>query len=704
MFLLLHILAPCAEDADGRLEFPGYTVNNWNASNELVIFFYSPSQPIGITDVRQPGLYANGLGYHQDKTIMTDDSFSLKLDDKIYGDTEKLSSNHNGGLTFSLDGKVTFEFTKYDGEDLPVKITKNIILPPLKKFYVVQYIIENTDSSQHTVTLLDHIRRDSVCNSGLSDMSTILDNYAYFVEKGMLSSSVTIDKTHTVTASFSTGVAGDDRLFEKFKKDGTIGNPDRNWGGCSVAPKVMFGAQYTFDIPPHESKTVTSYRCFSGDHNSIKTDTEELLATTSDSWFTYTADKYAKWLASGKKTRLSGDSLELYQKCLLTMKNAQRPSNGVIDSCLDPLYGHKVWVRELMYTIMALDSAGYEAEAEKALGVLESLPNFEFDGTQAPICTTVQYDYPDQRADHVDPQSDTVGMYIFLMNYHLSVRATSTQWSPDKGKWEHYFNHLADGYAGGFLVRSDYSPWEESSHQLTGAGMKLEYGAYAQAWAHAGILAYKKLGLTNQQLTINETKAERIENATKKVLETLWNTEEKYFNRGFEDRKFDESYNPKILTMYDASSLAAIFTGLVTGNRARQHLDRIKYNLTHTPYGLSRHNDDEHFHNSQYNPRGAQNPETTENEPAWIITTAFAAWAEQALGLDFQGRIDYIESARFYGNTPGGSAVDWATGKPVVFTAPHVGQFAALYVYTVLLSEQKTLFILDSLAVKPSAS
>ncbi|KAJ4458882.1 putative Carbohydrate-binding family 6 protein [Paratrimastix pyriformis] len=243
---------------------------------------------------------------------------------------------------------------------------------------------------------------------------------------------------------------------------------------------------------------------------------------------------------------------------------------------------------------------------------------------------------------------------------------------------------------------------QESSDPHSGQGLPLSHFSFTQAMAFGGLIAAGKLedawGNANRAAACRQRAAD-IQKAANGL---LWITTPAggYFARGLwnDTGRLDDRA--------DSSSLATIYLGLTTGDRARWHYEHMVANLTQNGGGaLSRYWNDPFFFDSIYNPAGIA--EVGAAGAPWGVTSMFGAWVELMMGkvdpthihawshqpfLRHQGqavtaRLQWMVKHAAAGMLPVGEAVDGVSGEFVWSSAPDLYESGGVFVWTVLMQQ-----------------
>ena len=675
MFLLIKLLSCSTERA-----IPSYWLNNWDSKDPIIGFWFGAHNSFTQKPTHRPGI--NHLRAFSDlsRDIITDDSFAFKLDGTIYGDPMQMNNTHIGGCVQDITGELWTEYTHYGRAQLPIKIRRSFFMPPNEKYYMVKYSISSTDGKSHTLSLLDYLvsAQDNQwtlgnCNNGICKF----DEHQSFNP----SMAISVDSKYSPKYTMGNGDYSDSNAhpLTRFAKTGDIPNyPEYN------QQKISFGALYeNIQINPGQTIDVIAYRAVGRSIEDAVGYLQAAISKGSNEVIKLTQNRYSEWLSKGVQPTLTGDSLDFYLKSLLLLKNSQNPSLGTIASSLHPLYGYKNWMRDSMMAAFMLDAAGYHDEARKFFDWIPKAPKTDNGGWHTCYDT-----FTGNFAPFVEPQYDSAGLYLIAMNYHLKTFG-------DK-YWIRSHLPTIEAMANFLLFRgrdnlaiSDRSPWEESTDHHTKQPIAEQYYSWSQGCIYGGLVAASLIENIVGTSTLSSTYITRANEIKESVKKNLWDGGRLY--RGL----WADTFQPD--KRADSASMSCVFTGLLEGNQARQHLDYIVGQLTHLNNGIARYTNDPYFYDSVWNPCGEGTKETQMGEPSWPVVTAYVAWSEIIFGIDIQKRLDWMVQISAYGNMPIGEAVDSADGALIMPSAPDVFEHAGVYVYTTLLKQNKVPSILNTL-------
>ena len=659
---------------------PSYWLNNWDSESPLIVFWNMASNSWSVPPSYRPGIQTVRAFQQMERDVITDDSFAFDIDGVKYRDPMQMNSSHLGGCVQEVDGELWTEYTHYGKTKLPIVIRRSFYMPPHQTFYMVKYQISSADGNEHNVNLLDFLSSGS-CNEwgrGKCNDNTCSIDQQYCYGYGV---AVSVDSSHNVKYTVGNGdFSNNDNPLNYFAKNGDV--PSFNEYNQFT---VGFGALYQ-DIHVKDTVTIVSYRAFGKTVEDAQKLLAEVKAKTNKKWEETTKSSYQQWLSSGIIPSLSGDALDLYKKSLLVLKNSQYATLGTITSSMHPLYGYKTWMRDSIMGAFMLDASHHHEEAKKYFDWVPKAPL-----TDIGAFHTCYETFTGAKSDFVEPQYDSIGLYLIAMNYHLQVFGDEEWVRSHLPTIEKFAQWLIDNKGTGNLGLSDRSPWEESSDHHTGEPLPEEYYTWTQGLYYGGLVAAslieKKIGTPIKESQYM-ARAKEIQELT---LELLWNEDESRFYRG---RRAD-TFMPD--TRAESTTLSVIFTGLVDGSRALSHLNYITSTIEHLDGGLSRYEGDPYFYDSIWNPCGKGTSETQLNEPVWPVTTAYGAWAELALGKDITRRLNWMIKYSAYGNMPIGEGVDRADGALIVPSSPDSFEHSGVYVYTTLLKFGKAKTILETL-------
>ncbi|EAX99859.1 hypothetical protein TVAG_424960 [Trichomonas vaginalis G3] len=653
---------------------PSYWLNNWDKTNPVIGYWSTAQKSWTVEPSMHPGI--NHLKAYDDLTrdVITSDSFAVSIDGQIYGNDMLFNNSHLSGCVQEVDGELFTTYDAYRTDKMPISIRRSFYMPPHEEFYLVKYTIKSTDGNSHNIKLLDYVisGNDEKWTKGrCSGNSCLMDRK----ESNLASVAISIDTNYKPLKSVGNSDFNDDsNPLKYFAANGVI----QKFTSYNQA-SVSFGAVYEFTISPSKETVVTSIRSFG--RTTVDAVNHLTMATVLgvDAIIKMTNERYTQFLSQGVQTSLTDDALDLYKKSILTLKNSQNPAKGLIASSLHPSYGYKNWMRDSLMAAFMLDSAGYHQEAKDFFNWVDNaeLTNGGFHTTYDTMTGNV--------APFVEPQYDSVGLYLVALNYHLKTIGDK-DWVKSKmtriREMENFIFQKNSNYHN--FPPSDRSPWEESTDHHTKEPVPQQWYSFEMGCLYGGIRAAYSIEKEFGDTTRASQCQERADELKKGVMETLWDSETKRLYRGIRDNDLKDPD-----TKADSASMTCVFFGLLDSENALSHLNFIKSKLTKLESGIARYENDPYFYDSVWNPCGEGTMETQQAEPAWPVVTAYVAWSEHLLGIDFQKRLDWMVKYAAFGNMPVGEGVDSKDGAMIVPSAPDCFEHAGVYVYSVLLKEGK---------------
>lgn len=662
---------------------PTWWLNNWDKKNPLIAFWASAQDSWTVPPSHHPGIQEVRAFDNLTTSILSDDTFALSIDDVIYGNPMLLNSSHLGGCVQEVTGEFWTEYTHYNRTLLPIKVRRSFYLPPYENYYLIKYTVESTDNNDHEVGLLDYFRTaQQTTGFCLNDICRMIEENA-----GSVSTTIFRDQKDRVTSEYTLGEGSyqnNGNVLTHFAENGKF---SRKYG-VYRGDNISFGALYSFLLQPNEPIEITVIRAFGRNGHESHLTAEQARKESTESIIQKTSERIMQWIQSGNvPNTIKGDALDLYYKSLLVLKNAQNPVVGTISSSFHVLYGYKNWMRDALMSAFMLDAAGHHDEFRLFMDWAAEYATLDDKGGFHTTYSSIDGSF----VGFVEPQYDANGLYLMAMNYHLQCFGDN-EWVKSKIPQLEKFAELLMKRSYKYnLAPDDRSPWEESSDHHTGLPVPTYYTPWMMGNSYGGLVALSKIERQNGDISKSEDYLNRANEIKEATLKYLWDDSNQRFYRGRNSETFE------IDEKAESATLSVIFTGLVKGDEARSHLKYIVSKLTHLEYGLARYTGDPFFHDSRWNPCGNGKIETQKNEPAWPVVTAYAAWSEDALGIDYSNRLNWMVRYSAYGNMPTGECVDSKDGALVVPSAPDCFEHGGVYVFTTLLHEKQAKSILDTL-------
>jgi hypothetical protein len=667
--------------AQSKKGLPAYVLSNWNSS---VAYWSAAKNCPYASETVYPGFQAYARGAGLSAQALNADSFAIVFDGVIYGDPRSFShSVLDGGAVLLSDGTFEVRYDSYNGSALPFELLVQTFMPPDEDFYITSFGYEPKDvSAAHSLRFLSFVQTPKSCASSASfdsSSTSLIHSMDYGCDQ----------KQSVFLVSHALDIPSDARILWQAAEFGEILNEFQSSGGYLLnttlqQPVLQLDSGFAvhFDIemgtsPARLFSIVRSIQDSATKAQSFISSFNARFASFTDA-AALTATRYTAFLKRGLSAkvtaRMSVPESLLYQHSLLALKNGQNPTNGGIVASFHPLYGYKMWSRDAVFASIILTAAGYAPEA-RAFLLWASTAELRDDGAFH-TC----YNFADGSVNgFVEPQYDGTALYITAVLYYVrtsndaSILQEPSVVSRLRAFSDFFLNNV--GYNG--LAPADYSIWEESSDQHTGAPIATQYFTFTQAMAFGGlrsasVLESKYLQNTERSATISKRSAD-LQNA---ILEFLWDAQNGTLYRGI----WSDSLKPD--TRLDSSSAAAVFLGLLPMDKAKSHVQAIAAQLTRFGGGIARYAGDAFFYDGKWDPCGE---EVSAASPPWGVTTMFTAFAELSLNLPINSRIKFMLDTSAAEFSPVGEAVDGITGEFVRASAPDIYEHGGVYIFAQLL-------------------
>jgi hypothetical protein len=560
-------------------------------------------------------------------------------------------------------GILRTSYVDYAGMPLPLTITKSFAMVPGQNFTVATLTFANSSGRAIDFGMLDQIHVNNKTRTGAN--ATLHGWYdgarqalfvdmtgagQFFVALAALDGGV----AHQVADDANANTASSDvAAWYTFDQSGTVpGNDDEHASDISIAFADRFVVPAGGWVA--RSFVFTVQRTLADAQAAI----DGARARTANAWLTQTQDSYRAWLtAPGKKTVAFADNgLDLmYTRALVTIKNSINPTSGAMPATTNPSsYSYKVWARDSAVTAMALDRAGFTAEAEAYWYWLAQRQNS--DGTFGTTFNLWDSSY----VPFVQPENDSLG--IFLMgvwdHYRLTGngRFLNDLWPAYERTADHLWGSIGNAPYG--LGLPDFSIWEET----------YEYNVFSQTVYVAGMDAAQNVARAVGRTDLADAYAGVASKIRSNIQKDdtswpagLWNPSG-YYNRAVNS-------DGTARTTVDGASDALLVFGVVDAqsSRAQRHASTVIADDGHDGYGIARYANDTYYATSIYSPAGN---ETQSDSPDWPQLSAYLALYDAYRG-DQNGALAYLQwiAARsFAGYMAQGEAVSRTLLTPVVST------------------------------------
>eukprot|EP00762_Andalucia_godoyi_P002068 ANDGO_02648.mRNA.1 hypothetical protein len=677
--------------AQSAKRLPSYVLGNWK---DTVAYWSASENCPHAKSENLPGFsyFAKGsfssAGSSFSASVISADSFAVEFDGTVYADPTQFSHVvTDGGVVLRSNGEFEAVFNSYGGKQLPFELAVRTYMPPGADYYATEFAIEPLAAGVHTGHIVSFLYAASACLSAVSavEFGAFVHDLHFCAggpsEQTLVSMYLGESMPTSPSSLLVAAEAGQVGTVLAALQSGHLAN-------SSSAQASNAGLESAFAVSfsssgPSEKRVFSIIR-------SIQSSTEQAQAwiksfrsanLTMNSIIATTAQAYSAFLNSGKLAKLSAklspNEIAMYEHSLLALKNGQNPLNGAIMASFHPLYGYKVWSRDAVFAAIIFAAAGYPAESRL---FLQWASQAELRSDSAfHTC----YNFADGSVNgFVEPQYDGTGLYLVSVLYYLRethdlsiLSAPSVQ---DRVRTFEQFFIQNKGF--NQLSASDYSIWEESSDQHSGAPLPTQYYAFSQvmAWAGlraAGILESSEFLSNPQAAAAVQQRQSELQSA---IMNNMFDYQQGYMYRG----RWSDTNSPD--TRVDSSSTAAIFMGLLSQNStmSKSLLSNVYAQLTRWDNGIGRYVGDGFFFDSKWDPCGS---EVGQASPPWGVTTMFTAFAELSLGLPIDKRIKFMLDSSAAEFSPVGEAVDGLTGQFVRASAPDIYEHGGVFILAQLL-------------------
>jgi GH15 family glucan-1,4-alpha-glucosidase len=295
---------------------------------------------------------------------------------------------------------------------------------------------------------------------------------------------VSRDTQKNVSYTLGNGEPGQtDNILKHFNETGSIPNfplYDQKFVGV--------GALYTNLAVGETPITIVSFRAIGKTLADAKANLARAINKNATGVEQQTNSSYYSWLNSSIKPDLADDALDLYKKSLLVLKNSQNPRLGTIASSLHPLYGYKNWMRDSIMAGFMLDAAGFHKEAKLFFDWVPTAPLTNTGGWH-----TCYNTFTGKEVGFVEPQYDSVGIYLMAMNYHLHCFGDSDWIKSHMTTIEREADWIVQRKGDKGFGYSDRAPWEESTDHHTGLPVPEQYYTWTQGNLYGGLIAAARI-------------------------------------------------------------------------------------------------------------------------------------------------------------------------------------------------------------------
>eukprot|EP00871_Galdieria_phlegrea_P005824 jgi/Galph1/729/GphlegSOOS_G5574.1 len=652
------------------------------------------------------------------------------------------------GMVCTVGGEFLATYDTYDQELLPFHISTSFVLPINERFYIKKITVKNTNSSTLYMKVLSLIENglkqsdfgflscpvEARQDKGIIQcLSEDIATYAIVGERFFHINMEKCGSFHIGGGEFEESgnycscenqILESDVFEEEFRTSTQVGpstgkdsalsvfryQSDGN-GVASVTEDVHVQAASIFllELKPNEMKTIYSFRAASSDEKNLFQVMKRASERRAEQWIASTAVSYEEWLNSGVQPEicledknkffsgrscLNSNASELFKKSLILSKNSQNPTLGIFASSFHTLYGWKAWMRDCCLLAIIMGEAGHLEEERKFLE-WASFAELRSEWSGGGFHSTYSAWNGDVH-DFVEPQYDATALFLVALS-HYSLKTN------DFSLWEIRNGNSRPAVVEQMLLRRDYeqlwapdfSIWEESSDPVTGERLPRKYYAFTQAAAYGALVSAAKCRRKQKMFDRAEQLEQRAKELQNGIERIFWNEEHGHYLRSIEDGSRGWLPNPYAPdSRIDSSSIALLLFDVVTNETRRiRQLEQIQLRLTRRGWGIARYGDDHYFYDGIFSPCGC---EARNMSPPWGVTTMFTAiseWMHREKHPNFKDnvfkRLQWMVDHSAYGMMPVGEANDGVTGLFVSASTPDIYEYAGVYVWTILLSQEK---------------
>ncbi|WP_161950289.1 CBM35 domain-containing protein [Clostridium thermosuccinogenes] len=519
---------------------------------------------------------------------------------------------------FTEDGVLHNNYLKYNGSYIPnLEISKDYVMVPNQNFIVVRYSLTNTGNTNLNYSILDMLHPNNTTSNNVTAYydsarkALIVDMSASgqpYLALGAFETPTYYQVANDADSNLSSSTCSP---WYTFDNDGTLKN---NSSVTTKDPSVGFVQNVT--VAANSTSYVYFYLALGTSQSNIQSIIDTARANTGSYWFDYTKNIYNNWFSGKTIPEFSdADLTTVIKRNLVMIKNCIRPGNttedGAFPATTNPYnYSSKVWARDSAVTALALDAAGFTAEAGtywKWLAARQAA-NGTFE--------TCYWLWDNTDANFVEPEYDSMG--IFLVGVYRHYLATN-----DNAFLDSVYNAVKK--TANFIMNNinlnngfgpeDKSIWEEGDYS--------QYYTYTQAAYAAGLRAAAWLAqikgepaLADSYNGASSTIMTAINRDDTDIYKGLWNVNNGYYNRCINT---DNTAN----TLMDTSTNILFALGVIDVNssRARSHIAKMETMAADT-YGLPRYAGDTFYYTSPWSPCGN---EALEAAPSWPQMTMWNA-------------------------------------------------------------------------------
>ena len=579
-------------------------------------------------------------------------------------DGVKYDQIHNFASTAYIDqnGVLNAQYGQYSGQNLPIQMSRDVVLVPNQPFMVVRYTLTNpSTTTTYDWNVLDQVHLnntntadnvsgtyDSTRNAMFADM-TASGQYVVFLGAFQPATSYQVGNDADCTATDGTASA-----WCQFDATGTLAN-----NATLNTPNMDLGFQNAVSIQPGATVTLYYYLGIAPTMSAAQQGADTARAQTGSYWYNTTATDYTNWLDAGKTVSTTDAGVNTaFARNLVVIKNAQNPTTHLFPATTNTgSYGYKAWVRDSSITAMALDAAGH---SQSAAAYWEWMASAQGTGgaTSGNWMTTFDL-WTAAPISFVQPEYDSVGMFLDGVYQHYRLTGNTAFLADVWPAVQTSANFIMDNIASNGLGPADHSIWEQN----------LNYWTFTQAMYVGGLRAAAQLAVIEGDQGAADSwsgAAPAIQSAIQAPYSAstpgLWNDTSGYYNEAM-----TTSYSPVQLIDGSVNALFAFGALSPATERAARNMFAINQALGYLNQGIARYQGDTYYNTSPYSPAGN---EAGSNEPVWPELTMYQAMYDVYTGNSAAAFTDlqWYASVCGAGYMPPGEAVSRVTGQPIVST------------------------------------
>ncbi|KAL0221123.1 hypothetical protein RCL1_000977 [Eukaryota sp. TZLM3-RCL] len=654
--LVVCLIFTAIHAADTKDSVPGWMLHNtanhiltWRARR--LSFTQPPDYSAGVSSFRMGPKF----GFNH----IASDSFAFEYNNRRYDSKDfdlSVSQLEDGSLQTCIDDPSI---------PLPFTLCRRILFALGEPFYLSYYTLDS--KTPVTVRILEYIITEA---DGHNKVFAFNDNEhggQFMVDFRKLGGCyLAFDTLNTQYTEFQVGpISGQDSALSRF-----LNNRPLNSRSVSEDFSVMIGV--VFNVT--EKRQATTFKALEVDWEPTVSVCKKAKSRGVYDWFYASSAYYKKWLGSLKKpSKLIDSHANLFKNAALAHKFGQNPSNGAITASFHPSYGFKSWSRDGVFASIILSSLGKYDEARHFLEFMSTVQLTEdnhFHTTYSTFDGSIVW--------FVEPQIDSSGVFPLAVLYYLSA-LQGNHYNLPKNVYDRVYKLMdqwvdwVNSYGFG---KPDYSIWEESSSGKDGSPLETSYFTFSQSLGYAGLVSASKIAKfqgQNERASRYEKAAQTIKNNIEKL---LFIPELGYFGRSL-------SKNGVVDKTIDASTMAVVFTGMISGSKAISHYKAVIGALTGDQFGIARYQHDLFFYKSVFNPNGQ---ESLAEQPLWPVTTFHVALSELMIDSNYKNtvssRLGWMAKVAAKNEMPIGEGVCSVTGRFIHSGSPDIYEHGGVFVLT----------------------